>query len=71
MRFCFSTLPKAMYQDLALTKQGAKCRLLSFYYVRQCPPGFLDRYVRDGYVLSDKMEKLVAFLAPKPIRRDE
>jgi hypothetical protein len=68
MRFCFSTWPKAMYQGAALTKQHAKFRLLSFYYVRRCPPEFLERYVRDGYVLSDEMEKLVAFLSPKPIR---
>ncbi len=68
MRFHFTPWPKVQYQGLALTRMGARHRLLSFYYLRQCPAGFLERYVRDGYVLRDEMEKFVAFLAPAPMR---
>lgn len=71
MRFYFSAWPMAEYQGRALTRQRAQSRLLSFYYLRTCPPGFLERFARDGYVLSDERERIVAFLAPSSIRSDK
>jgi len=69
MRFYFSTWPQVLYQSGALTRLGANHRLLSFYYLRKCPAGFLEQYLHDGYVLSDEQEKFVTFLAPATVQR--
>ena len=54
MKIIFTTLPGADYQGRALTDAGAKDRMLSFFHLRDHPPGFLEEYVTNGYVASPR-----------------
>jgi len=64
MKILFTTWPDVEYQAVALTQAGAANRLVSFYFARNLPPGFIAQYVRDGMVLSEEMRELVEFFAP-------
>ena len=70
MKFLFSTWPHATYQGLALTKSGASNRMVSYAFVRQLRPGFLEQYVKEGFVLSDETEALAKMLMPLPKQGD-
>jgi len=64
MKFLFTSWPTVAYQSVTLTSVEANNRMLSFYFLRDLPRGFLKRYLDEGFVLSDEQEALAAFLKP-------
>jgi hypothetical protein len=64
MKFHFATWPEVTYQGVALTAMDADTRLISYYYLRNAPQDTLERYVRDGFIMTREMEDLVDILSP-------
>jgi len=64
MKFYFATWPEVTYQGVALTKMGAKTRLISYYYLRDAPEDTLKRYVREGFVTDYEMDGLSDMFTP-------
>jgi hypothetical protein len=66
VKILFTVWPGAEYQNVELTALGAQHRLISYWFARELPPGHLERYLRDGYLLDDETRELVDFLRPEP-----
>ena len=67
MKFLFTFWPKAEYQGVALRSVDANDRLVSYYFARELAPGFLKRYVADGFVVSDETKALAEILRPDTV----
>ena len=58
MKFIATSWPQVEYQGRVLTDAGATNRMLSFYYLRDLPPDFLEQYMAQGYVEKPRRRKL-------------
>lgn len=57
MRFVYATWPAVPYQGAVLTYEGAKDRLVSYYFIKDLPEGSTQKYVAEGILEAPPPKK--------------